>query len=87
MSADVLPEFMHHDAAEGPWVEEVAALGDAVWGTGAAFEEHAYPGSGHQFADPDLPEYARASSEEMWRRVLASPILGTLVPDALERPG
>jgi dienelactone hydrolase len=61
-----------HYAAEDPWVEagEVAALGDAVRGAGAAFEEHAYPGSGHLFADPDLPGYDRASSEEMWRRVL-----------------
>jgi dienelactone hydrolase len=61
-----------HYAVEDPWVEagEVAALGDAVRGAGAAFEEHAYPGSGHLFADPDLPGYDRASSEEMWRRVL-----------------
>jgi dienelactone hydrolase len=63
-----------HYAAEDPWVEaeeEVAPLGDAVRRAGAAFEEHTYPGSGHLFADPDLPEYDRASSEEMWRRVLA----------------
>lgn len=62
-----------HYAAEDPWVEaeEVAALGDAVRGAGAIFEEHSYPGSGHLFADPDLQEYDRASSEEMWRRALA----------------
>ena len=62
-----------HYAAEDPWVEaeEVAALGGAVKEAGAAFEEYAYPGSGHLFADPDLPEYDRASSEAMWRRVLA----------------
>ena len=63
-----------HYAAEDPWVEaeeEVAPLGEAVRRAGAAFEEHAYPSSGHLFADPDLPEYDRASSEEMWRRVLA----------------
>lgn len=68
-----VPVQVHH-AKEDPWVDaegEVAPLGDAVRGTGAAFEEHAYPGSGHLFADPDLPEYDRASSEEMWRRVLA----------------
>ena len=47
------------------------ALGEAVRGAGAAFEEHSYPGSGHLFADPDLPEYDHASSETMWRRVLA----------------
>jgi len=62
-----------HYAAEDPWMEteEVAALGDAVGRAGAAFEEHTYPGSGHLFADPDLPEYDRGSSEAMWRRVLA----------------
>jgi dienelactone hydrolase len=62
-----------HYAAEDPWVEaeEVAGLGGAVKGAGAAFEEYAYPGSGHLFADPDLPEYDRASSEAMWQRVLA----------------
>ncbi len=62
-----------HYAAEDPWVEveEVAALGDAVGRAGAAFEEHTYPGSGHLFADPDLPEYDRSSSEAMWERVLA----------------
>lgn len=63
-----------HYAAEDPWVvaeEEVAPLGDAVRGAGAAFEEYTYPGSGHLFTDPDLPEYDRASSEAMWERVLA----------------
>lgn len=47
-----------HYAAEDPWVEaeEVASLGAAVRGAGARFEEHAYPGSGHLFADPGLPE-------------------------------
>jgi dienelactone hydrolase len=62
-----------HYAAEDPWVEaeEVAALGDVVRGAGAIFEEHSYPGSGDRFADPDLQEYDRASSEAMWRRALA----------------
>ena len=63
-----------HYAADDPWVEaeeEVAPLGDAVRGAGAAFEAHTYPGSGHLFTDPDRPEYDRASSEAMWRRVLA----------------
>ena len=62
-----------HYAAEDPWVEaeEVATLGDAVREAGASFEEHSYPGSGHLFADPDLPDYDRASSEVMWRRALA----------------
>jgi dienelactone hydrolase len=62
-----------HYAAEDPWVEaeEVAALEVTVRGAGAAFEEHTYPGSGHLFADPDLREFDRASSEAMWRRALA----------------
>lgn len=63
-----------HYAADDPWVEaegEVAPLGEAVRGSGAAFEAYTYPGSGHLFADPGLPEYDRASSEAMWERVLA----------------
>jgi dienelactone hydrolase len=63
-----------HYAADDPWVEakeEVAPLGDAVRGAGAEFEEYVYPGSGHLFADPDLQEYDRASSEAMWERVIS----------------
>jgi dienelactone hydrolase len=62
-----------HYAADDPWVEaeeEVVPLGEAVRGAGAAFEAYAYPGSGHLFADPDLPEYDRTSSGAMWERVL-----------------
>jgi dienelactone hydrolase len=62
-----------HYAAGDPWVEaeeEVAPLGDDVRGAGATFEAHAYPCSGHLFADSALPEYDRASSEAMWERVL-----------------
>lgn len=68
-----VPVQMHY-AAGDPWVEaeeEVAPFGEAVRGAGAAFEEHSYPGSGHLFSDPDLPEYDRASSEAMWKWVLA----------------
>ena len=63
-----------HYAAEDPWVEtegDVAPLGEAVRGAGAAFEEYVYPGSGHLFADPGLDEYDRASAEKVWERVLA----------------
>jgi dienelactone hydrolase len=63
-----------HYAADDPWVEEqeeVVPLGEAVRGAGAAFEAHTYPGSGHLFFEQDLPEYDRACSEAMWRRVLA----------------
>jgi dienelactone hydrolase len=68
-----VPVQVHY--AEGDrWVEveeEVAPLGVAAREAGAAFEEYAYPGSGHLFADPDLPEYDCTSSEKMWERVLA----------------
>jgi dienelactone hydrolase len=63
-----------HYAADDPWVEaeeEVVPLGEAVRRAGAPFEAHSYPGSGHLFFDPGRPEYDRASSEEMWERVLA----------------
>jgi dienelactone hydrolase len=63
-----------HYAADDPWVEEqeeVVPLGEAVRGVGAVFEAHAYPCSGHLFFEPDLPEYDRACSDAMWRRVLA----------------
>lgn len=63
-----------HYAVSDPWVdagEEVTPLGDAVSEAGAAFEEYVYPGSGHLFADPGLPEYDPSSSEKMWERVLA----------------
>jgi dienelactone hydrolase len=67
-----VPVQVHYVTGD-PWVEaegEVAPLGEAVRGAGAAFEVYTYPGSGHLFADPDLPEYARSYSEEMWERVL-----------------
>jgi dienelactone hydrolase len=67
-----VPVQAHH-AAEDPWVEaeDVDALDEAVREAGATFEYHVYRGSGHLFADPELPEYDRGSSEEMWERVLA----------------
>ncbi len=63
-----------HYAVDDPWVEaeqEVAPLGEDVRGAGAEFEEYVYSGSGHLFADPDLQEYDRASSEAMWERVIS----------------
>jgi dienelactone hydrolase len=63
-----------HYTVDDPWVEaeqEVVPLGEDVRGAGAEFEEYVYPGSAHLFADPDLAEYDRASSEAMWERVIA----------------
>ena len=70
---DGVPVQVHY-ADDDPWVEteeEVGPFGEAVREAGAAFEEYVYPGSGHLFADPDLPEYDRASSEAMWERVIS----------------
>jgi dienelactone hydrolase len=70
---DRVPVQVHY-AVDDPWVEaegEVATLGDTVRGTGSDFEVYVYPGSGHLFADPDFPDYDRASSEEMWERVIS----------------
>src|SRR5215210_4942414 len=70
---DGVPVQVHY-AADDPWVEaeaEVAPLGNAVRGAGGTFEKYVYPGSAHLFADPDLPEYDRESSEEMWQRVIS----------------
>ena len=63
-----------HYAADDPWVDaeaEVAPLGEAVRGAGAAFEAHSYPCSGHLFFEQGMPEYDFACSDAMWRRVLA----------------
>ena len=61
-----------HYAAEDPWVEaeEVDDLSKDVQQAGGTFEKHIYPGSGHLFADPDLPEYDESSSETMWKRAI-----------------
>jgi dienelactone hydrolase len=33
-------------------------------------EVHRYPGAGHLFTDPDLPDYDETSAEQTWRTVL-----------------
>jgi dienelactone hydrolase len=62
-----------HFAVDDPWVDadELRSLSEAVRAAGVDFEEFSYPGDGHLFADPDLPEYDEASSQLMRRRVLA----------------
>jgi dienelactone hydrolase len=51
-------------------VAAIDALATAVRAAGASFEVHTYPTSSHLFADPDLPDYDRASAELMLQRVL-----------------
>lgn len=63
-----------HYATEDPfrnrsWEDAVAA---SVTAAGASLERFDYPGSGHLFTDPSLPdEYDRESAELLWQRVYA----------------
>lgn len=62
-----------HYAEHDPFREqpELDAFAAAVRASGAPYEAWDYPGSGHLFADPDLPaEYDAASAELMFGRVL-----------------
>ncbi|WP_265442439.1 dienelactone hydrolase family protein [Flexivirga meconopsidis] len=47
-----------HRYAEDPFVTEsdLVALGEAVRGSGASFEDFVTPGKGHLFTDTDLPD-------------------------------
>lgn len=51
------------------WIDAVARL---VRASGAEVEVFDYPGAGHLFSDPSLPdEYDAEAAETMWGRVLA----------------
>ena len=47
----------------------IDALAVKVRQSGASFEQHDYPGSGHVFIDPGRPGYSEAASEQMFNRV------------------
>lgn len=63
-----------HYTADDPhrrqeWVDTVAA---SVRASGASIEVFDYPGDGHLFTDPSLPEeYQPEDAELLWERVLA----------------
>jgi dienelactone hydrolase len=67
-----VPVQVHRNDGDA-WVDasEVEALGAAVRAAGATFEDFTYPGDGHLFADPGLPEYDEVSAARLWQRVLA----------------
>jgi dienelactone hydrolase len=52
-----------HTMEGDPWVDLDAAR--ALTAEAADGELHLYPGDGHLFADPDLPEYDRAAADRM----------------------
>jgi dienelactone hydrolase len=62
-----------HNKVEDPEVDagEVEAVENFVRASGAPIEIYRYPGDGHLFADPDGPDYDRASAELMLERELA----------------
>ncbi|WP_229401437.1 dienelactone hydrolase family protein [Micromonospora okii] len=51
--------------------DEVEAWQRAMAAAGAALTVHRYPGSGHLFTDPDVPDHDPAAAELTWQRVLA----------------
>jgi dienelactone hydrolase len=60
-----------HYAVDDPWRnrEAIDSLAASVRRSGALFQQYDYPGSGHLFADPDLPDHNPAAAEMMFRRV------------------
>jgi dienelactone hydrolase len=65
-----LPTQVHYAAAD-PLVDEgaVGELRSQVEMSGSIFERYTYPGSGHLFAEPGLPDYDAALAELMLTRV------------------
>lgn len=61
-----------HYAEHDPFREQEAldALAGAARASGAPYEAWDYPGDGHLFADPDLPEFEATNAELMFGRVL-----------------
>jgi dienelactone hydrolase len=49
--------------------EQVAALRRAARDAHVALDVFRYPGAGHFYTDPDLPDHAPAAAELTWRRV------------------
>jgi dienelactone hydrolase len=71
-----------HYAERDPWRDQrsIDALASSVKTAGASWEAYDYPGAGHLFADPDLPDYDAASAEQMFERVVRFLALVTAHP-------
>jgi dienelactone hydrolase len=61
-----------HYLEEDPWIDkaQVDALIAAASAKGASIDKYTYPGQGHLFTDPDLPEYDPVSTVLLVGRVL-----------------
>jgi dienelactone hydrolase len=62
-----------HIAAGDPFApaDQLAAFHDSAVLAGADAALYTYPGAGHLFTDPELPDYDRRAADRTWRRVCA----------------
>ncbi|QGN48479.1 dienelactone hydrolase family protein [Micromonospora sp. WMMD558] len=62
-----------HLADPDPWEppDEFDAWQREMTTAGADLTVHRYPGVGHLYTDPDVPDYDQAAAERTWERVLA----------------
>ncbi|MDH6460618.1 dienelactone hydrolase [Micromonospora sp. A200] len=66
-----LPVQLHlADPDEYETPEEIAEWQRAMTGAGARLEVFRYPGAGHLFTDPDVPDHDPGAAEQTWERVL-----------------
>ncbi|WP_052109967.1 dienelactone hydrolase family protein [Knoellia sinensis] len=65
-----VPVQVHRHAVD-PWIapSDVIALGSAVTASGAPFEDHVTPGSGHLFTDLDGPDADQAATSAALDRI------------------
>jgi dienelactone hydrolase len=61
-----------HFAEQDPRRDQkvIDRLAERVRSSGAAFELHDYPGSGHLFAEPEMPDYDANAAETMFQNVV-----------------
>jgi dienelactone hydrolase len=61
-----------HFAEKDPLRDQkvIDTLAGRVRASGAAFQQHDYPASGHLFADPDMPAYNAAAADLMFQNVV-----------------
>ncbi|MEU5790320.1 dienelactone hydrolase family protein [Micromonospora purpureochromogenes] len=66
-----LPVQLHlADPDEYETPEEIAEWQRAMTGAGARLEVFRYPGAGHLFTDPDVPDHDPRAAEQTWERAL-----------------
>ncbi|KAB1130546.1 dienelactone hydrolase family protein [Micromonospora sp. DT46] len=67
-----LPVQLHMaDPDEYPPEPELGRWQRAITGAGAELSVHRYPGVGHLYTDPDLPDHDPAAASRTWERAVA----------------